>query len=391
MNVHVIKDSSFPVEQYEQVMKLLQATPGLISFRKQDKHVAVIDPEIVAVNVEGDLLVNADGSLVKQENLVQVYPWDYFFHQCEVYREDCQIPAEDFIIVLTPKSNEYWYLAAFDDEARNVLVKTSEWEAYLECDPVYPTAYTVMSQVLSKLYFGDMDRRTNEGHKPAIGCITDICIEKHEMIFKFRTADICMGCLKSMLDVGIPQEYFLQALSLFEKVRHEMLFKQRHKFIVEQRSIRITRTKVGGQGITIQFPEIKKEINLNPKESALYLFYLTAPKGVPYAQLHYEKHRSRLLSLYTEFCEGDVRGNGSTMESVINTLVNNAVNRASDLSRMRDKFTDVLGEEVAKQYYINGLDGDGDRQKGIRLKRDMVSYDDDIITQVLGGTMPGEV
>lgn len=198
------------------------------------------------------------------------------------------------------------------------------------------------------------------------------------MIFKFRTADICVDCIKGMLAVGVPQEYFLQAFSLFEKVRSEMLFKQRHQFNVAQRKIYITRSVSGGQGITIMLPEINKKIDLNPKESALYLFYLTEKEGVRYADLHHDRHKDKLFKLYKELNERNQENRDEQSRRVIDSLVNNKRNRDSDLSKMRDKFKDVLGGEAAELYYINGLLKDRDLKKGIRLDRSLVSYDDTV-------------
>lgn len=384
MKVHVIRDTSFSAEQYEQVMQELEATSGLISFIKQSPNLSAVEPEELSAVAEGALLVDQSGELIEEENLTKVYDWDYFFSQCESYRQACNLPDDDFVILLTPKHNALWYLAAFEDDARNVFVKTSEWGAYLECETIYPIAYTVMSQVLGKLYFNNMERRSGEGHQSAEGCMNDFCRHKKEMIFKFRTADICVDCIKGMLAVGIPQEYFLQAFSLFEKVRNEMLFKQRHKFNVAQRKIYITRSASGGQGITVNLPEINRGISLNPKESALYLFYLTEKEGVRYADLHYDRHRGKLLALYREFCEGSTKGNDEQVKGVIDTLVTNQKNRDSDLSKMRDKFKAVLGEEAAKLYYINGLSKDRDLKKGIRLDRNLISYDDTVKRHILG-------
>jgi hypothetical protein len=381
MKVHVIRDNGFPVEQYEQVMQLLQATAGLISFVKQSLTIDVIEPEELPVIIEDNLSVDEDGDLVKQENLTKVYPWGYFFHQCATYRQACKISDDEFIIILTPKHNSSWYLAAFSGDTRDVFVKTSEWDAYLECDPIYPTAYTVISQVLLKLYFGDMDRRSNEGHKPAVGCTSDFCKYKHEVIFKFRTADICMDCLKKMLGAGLQQEYFIQAFSLFETVRTEMLFKQRHQFKVAQHRIHIKRSRNGGQGLTVELPDIKKEINLNPKESALYLFYLTQKVGVKYANL--SNYQEKLVSIYRELNERNLEKREEQSKDLIERLVKNKSNRDSDLSKMRDKFKDVLGPETAKLYYINGLSKDRDLVKGIRLDRTLVSYDEDVERHLL--------
>jgi hypothetical protein len=388
MKVHVIRDSGFPIEQYEQVMQELESTSGLISFVRQT--VEVLEPGELPLIIDSTLLIDNEGELVKQKSYSQKYRWSYFFYQCEDYRDTCKITKEDFIVLLTPRSNDYNYLAAFDDDVRSVFVKTSEWSAYLECSPVYPIAFTIMSQVLQKLYFKNMYRRSHEGHQPAEGCINDFCFHKKEVIFKFRTADVCMPCLEDMLSAGIPQEYFLQAFSLFEKMRSEMLFKQRRKFIVEQRKIYITLTKEGGQGITVRLSEIDKEINLNPKESALYLFYLTSTKGVPYAHLHYDDHFKKLLALYKGICEGSSKGQDSKIRRVIKTLVDpeNKQNRDSDLSHMRKKFKATLGSEVAKQYYINGLEKDKDLQKGIRLSRSLVSYDDNVKKYILGNYAP---
>jgi hypothetical protein len=404
MKVHVIRDNSFPVEQYEQVMQLLQATAGLISFVKQPSTTDVIEPEEILITVDGTLLVDEEGDLIKKENYTKIYEWEYFFHQCATYRQASKISNDEFVILLSPKNNSYGYLAAFSDNTLDVFVKTSEWGMYLKCDLVYPTAYTVMSQILSKLYFFNMDRRENEGHSPAVGCISDFCKCKYEVIFKFRTADVCEDCLSKMQKAGILPEYFIQAFSLFEKVRTEMLFKQRLQFKVTQRNIHISLSTGRSKGITIRFNDINKEVRLNPKRSVLYLFFLNHPEGVILAEMKNCKYQKELRTLYgnlynkttktkkkfkTKQDEDDFHENErqKNIESVISYFIGEDGRQqgpSSDFTNIRTEFRKILGDTVAKDYYIDDLPNCKENEKGIRLDRRCVSYDDNVREYILG-------
>jgi hypothetical protein len=382
MQVHVIRAEGFPQEQYDQVLQELNNVRGLINFHKQKIQVF---PAILAATpvVAEEILVEDDTILYGLADSRQ-HAWSYFFDQCQVYRDEMKLAADEFVILLTPERNSMQWLAAAEDKNRyNVFIKTSEWADYLDCSQVFPITYVVMSQVLQGLFYDSMYERSVFGHQEAEGCMNDFCTDKNDVIFKLRTADICSACMEDMLEHGIKEEYLIQAFALFENVRREMLFRQRHRFKLAQKAVQITRSIGGRRGITIKVTEIGKEIELNPKESALYLLYLTQPDGVPYSRLEYSENREKLENLYRNFYEGAENNRETSIKKTIDTLVSNKARRDSDLSRMRNKFRNVLGDEAAKDYYINGLESERDTNKGIRLSRDLITYDYTIEQHIL--------
>ncbi|WP_220625492.1 hypothetical protein [Pontibacter sp. HSC-14F20] len=396
------------MEKYEQVMQILQATTGLISFiRTKDS----LDCGALTASAGGPLgesmSVNKKGKLTTRRERFLGHSFGYFYNQCEAYRERWAIPSKDFVILLTPESNSLQHLAAFQDDALNVFIKTSEWGEYLDCSAVYPITFTVMTQVLHKLYCKTMHIR-RKLHDKAEGCIGDYCTNKEEVIFKFRTADICMKCIKGMIAAGVSQEYLLQAFPLFEQMRYEMLFKQKHQFVLGHRRIHISRSLGRSQGITVSFPDINKHVKLNPKRATLYLFFLIHPKGVVLSDLYKFDYPEKLTYLYSNLYSrtakkkqayaGDEEIDNAfenkrmlNVSNVINSFIFKDEKKKgpfTELTNIRKEFKKQLVNTEAIEYYIETLPNAKRSAKGIRVDRDLVTYDDEVKDYILGKYFP---
>ncbi|EJF10604.1 hypothetical protein [Pontibacter sp. BAB1700] len=414
MNVHIIRDTDFPVEQYEQVMKLLQATPGLISFIRTKDNLASAALALSSGEHVGERMsVNQKGKLTARREHFLGHSFSYFFNHCDAYRERWTIPSKDFVILLTPESNSLQHLAAFQDDALNVFIKTSEWGEYLDCSAIYPITFTVMTQVLHKLYCKTMYARRSL-HDKAEGCIGDYCRNKEEVIFKFRTADICMKCINGMIAAGVSQEYLLQAFPLFEKMRYEMLFKQKYEFVLRHRRIHISRSTGRSQGITVSFPDINKHVKLNPKRATLYLFFLIHPNGVALSDLekpdYYEKLKYLYSNLYSRTAKNKQAYAGDeeiddafenkrmlNVDNVVNSFVFKDEKKKgpfTELTNIRKEFKKQLGDAEAVEYYIDTLPHTDTMPstkkvvKGIRVNAKLVTYDNDVKDYILGKYCP---
>jgi hypothetical protein len=110
-------------------------------------------------------------------------------------------------------------------------------------------------------------------------------------------------------------------------------------------------------------------VRLNPKERALYLLFLNHPEGISIPELY--DHRQELLAIYQRI---SVRDSPENIRRAIESLVNPLENDISiNLSRIRKKFKDAVGEDLLPYYDITGEHG---ARKFIKLDRELVTYKD---------------
>jgi hypothetical protein len=111
------------------------------------------------------------------------------------------------------------------------------------------------------------------------------------------------------------------------------------------------------------------EVRLNPKERSLYLLYLNHPEGISLPELY--DHRDELLTIYQRLSG---RESNEDMQRTIQSLVNPIESDINvNLSRIRKKFKDAVGEELLHFYDITGEHG---AEKSIKLERELVTYKD---------------
>jgi hypothetical protein len=109
------------------------------------------------------------------------------------------------------------------------------------------------------------------------------------------------------------------------------------------------------------------EIKLRPLEKTLYFFYLNHPEGVGLSFLRGK--REEMYKIYTKLSG---IGNLEEMKSRINDMVDVTKSSAFEkISKIKAAFVKAIGEELAKNYYIQG--GNGEVKK-VLLDRDLFEY-----------------
>ncbi|WP_439882335.1 hypothetical protein ACSX1A_04040 [Pontibacter sp. MBLB2868] len=386
MKVHVIRSFDYSKVEYEKVVKLLQGQAGPLQFVKGTAagHAQVWSQEKKLF----DRYVAAAFRYKKDfdfANHTMSLGWNEFFDLADMYRETNRLLADDFIVLLTPVSNSNNWFTSFSKESNTIFIHTEDWGRYLPCDPAYPIAYLAMSQVVEKIYYKDIQEKVHHAHPTPVGCMSDFCQKKSDIIFKLRTADICPDCIDDMVGAGVRGDVINQAIMLFEKTRNEMLFRQRFKQLPSRLHI--------SRGNVIQLLDYQgKVIDLAPLEKTVFFLFLKHPEGILLknrAQYRQEVEAIyRKLTIYTpgdEVQQAELEKELSESARALTDPLDNSM--SEKITRIKSKFTKELGAETAKYYSIQGERG---QLRKILLNRTMVSCESSIFTEDIFPSVPLE-
>lgn len=120
--------------------------------------------------------------------------------------------------------------------------------------------------------------------------------------------------------------------------------------------------------VLLQDLENSPEVEMDDLTKALYFFYLHHPEGAEKKEVSY--HEAEVLKYYSAITRRD--DPEAIRRSVHNLVDPFSATFDSCLSRIKSAFINVLGEQVAKNYYVDGRAG---QKRRVRLDRDMVKWE----------------
>jgi hypothetical protein len=387
MRVHLIKDGDVGKDTFSEVVDLLQAISGPIEFYYDSNNIVnfteddviekkVPDEKKFGQSIQAYADENTEYPVVRSIRTYKSRPlrtfsfpflrkttkWTTIFDKCNTYRLYNNIPNNEFVILLTEVSNTNNWFASLDEKMPfNGFIHTADWNHFIKCPDSFPIAFEVIALVLQKHMFNDYNEARSSVHPDPIGCVNDMCLEKKDIKLKLRTADICPDCMNK-LKGKLSFAEINQALNIMESLRVKMLFSQNFK-----QNVALSRLVIDKKN-RIFLPDFGNiEIKLRPLEKTLYLFYLNHPEGVGLSFIRGKKEE--MYEIYTK-----LSGIGSLdeMKSRINDIVDVTKGSAFEkISKIKAAFVKAIGEELAKNYYIQG--GNGDVKK-VNLDRALVEY-----------------
>ena len=371
MIVNLFRSGKYEAERFWDVVNLLRTFPGPLQFVTNENPIIIEDDEIYYRIVDEEEFYKSKNfvsedcnDLVPPPKIVSTLTWKEIFKKCSSYRKKNRFGDEEFCVLLTEIGNDRnWFSAGDPSGERNLFVHTAYWEYFIGSDQRYPIAYHIASGILKKLLFKDYDDLEKYWHQEPIGCMMDFCRSKKQISLKLRTGDICESCQDLISKRKVDQRVVMQVFSIFDGIRTQMAYKSRFNFNPTPPELHIY-----GNNRKFKFPELGDlEVNLNPLEKTVYLFFLSKPEGVQLS--HVQDYKNEIFEIYSRVSNS---GSQESIQSRIDDLVDPSSNSISEkISKIRKKFNEALGEEIAKLFVITGENAS---KKKINVDRTRVVY-----------------
>ena len=180
MKVHITSTPEFDFNIVKEVVSILNKTKGFLEFSCDEPFT---NEEISLVN-----------PIFKSPKAIESLTFDEFFGLCQGYRtitkRKLNIKDDEYVVMVTSIHNHKDWFSAFLE--KDIFIYGLDWEYYTKQDDKFGIAYEVLENIFQsqiKLNIDDVDNEPNI-HIPSIGCINDMCMDKVDIMFKLRTADI---------------------------------------------------------------------------------------------------------------------------------------------------------------------------------------------------------
>lgn len=365
MTIYLLKTPELSEEKFQNTCNLLETFEGPLKFLKVDLE---FDKEKFPFlkKFYPDFKFKYASDVTKIEfNQDRGTPlsWQELFSLCTHYRETFNIEKTDFVVLLTSRRNALNWFSSVDN-SQNIFVHTNEWDSFTNANPKYPIAYQVLENIMQFLMKLDIENLNEPNiHKNPKGCMNDFCNNKEDVILKLQTANICDKCMEKIHAENIDTEIIEQAFRIFEGVRNELIFKKRTT--IQKKAAQLPLTITNRNKILID--KLNLEIRLKPMEKALYIFYLKQKEGVLFKNM--VDYQSDLFEIYGKISTSD---DTEVQEERIRLLVNPLENSFNvQKARINKTITDLLGEEIAQFYKIDGTAGNPFK---INLSKDLIQF-----------------
>jgi hypothetical protein len=357
IRIHLLRSAEYEQAKFDDVLHLLQSFPGCMSFlagaepiefsgglpSKGDPYQKKMPPVPVPAFSGG----HVSYSLKKSYREKKTITWKKIFESLTSYRIRHDIGNQEFLVLLTEHNNDYnWFSAGNPSTQRDFFVQTEHWEYFSGSDQRYPVAYQTVSGVLKQLVFTSFSDLMAHWHNEPRGCMLDFCAEKVQISLKLRTGDICPDCLNLFAERKVDHAVMDQVFRVIDGIRKQMVFKNR--FVINRKAPTMQISRHSGK---LKFPDLGSlEIRLTPLEHTVYLFFLNHPEGMEIS--HIAGYREELTRFYLPLSHSE---NADQVRSRIEDLSNPLENSISEkISRIKRKFTDALGSEMAQDFIIAG-------------------------------------
>ena len=361
MKVYLLRSQELSIETFGNVLNLLQQFPGPINFVAGETEEELNDLQLRKWESEEgfmeqtDMQFNCSDSVEAFPFQEQFQSWEFFFRVSDKYRERRNLPSSSHVFLLTDVGNELNWFGSISPSMNNYFIQTSHWNSFFgeEVDDRFPIAYKITIWIIRHFMFNEREDILESAHTKPKGCANDFCKNKKDIILKMRTADLCSGCMEILHARNVNPLIIGQLFDVMDGIRTNLTFRERWKIILKP-----SKMEVRGYISRIFLKDLGElEVRLNPKERAIYMFYLNHPEGVHLTEL--QDHREEIYSHYSKYTSQYEQDEiNLSLDRLIDPIGNN-INVV--LSRIKRKFKALVGEELLDQYIIGGEHGGAKR------------------------------
>ena len=328
MRAFICRTPDVDAEGVEQLLVLLNSKPGPIRFH---------DAGEVAVNSDlGDYGLtlfrdDAKSAMVEVRHVHKLYD-------------------DDAVLLLTSLSDQQNYFAYGEQAGTGPghhCIMVSGWEDMAAMDFLYPTLHIVASNLLQGRMHKTMEEWERHAHQEPVGCLSDFCWDKKDILLRLRTADVCEACAgkyNAAIEAGqFSVEEFEQCMELLEMAREGIRFHNRMVAAPKPSPLLID-----PKNLSVTLVRHNRVINFNGiLPHCLYILYLKHPKGIPYDEL--EQHVDALIDHYDK-----IKGT-KTREQLLQSfgVLTDHSERSrlnQEVSKLRRSVKEAVGEKLLPLY-----------------------------------------
>ena len=165
----------------------------------------------------------------------------------------------------------------------------------------------------------------------------------------------------------LPAPRISAILSAWEKIEREFGITIEDLDLILGYRVKLSRLSITPAGRILLSDFRNQEVKMDDLTKAIYYYYLRHPEGATLKELH--EHQDEILKYYSGITgRDDMDGIRKSIENLLDPYANNL---NVSMSRIKKAFRDVVGDRVARFYYIDGRSGE---PRKILLDRDFVIW-----------------
>ena len=231
-------------------------------------------------------------------------------------------------------------------------------------DETLPVVYEIAAWILRSLLFQRIGEMKVFIPAKTFGCVMDMCVDKNDFSFKIRTGDIRPEVMELISKRNINPAYINQLISIFEKIRNGVLFRQRVPITNQLTRLKLVPVGNKNKFRLVDFGDVM--LNMQPLENIIYSVFLLEEDGIRLQFI--EKHIQSIDRVFRGFY---ISKPDEHIEELVKKYCSKENNRliTQNITRINEKLQLAIPENVLDQYLIQK--GKGDKFK-ISLNRDYV-------------------
>jgi hypothetical protein len=329
MKVHITCTPEFSSEVANKVVSILNRTKGYLKFSFVEplskKDYSILNPKF------------------KTPQSIESLTFDEFFGLCQYYRgmtrEKLKIKDDEYVVMITSIHNNKDWFSAFHE--KDIFINGLDWEYYTKHDDKFGIAYEVVENIFQSqinLNIDDVDNEPNI-HIPSIGCINDMCMDKVDVMFKLRTADICDACIDRAKKMKVDTHLFRHIIQLIEGLRQEFISSNRVVSNLKPVMVHVDSVR------KIEIGDRKFETW--PIQKVLFIFFLKNNNGVETKVIC--EYQNELYDIYKEVRKSaDI----TTIKNLFDKKKIGDPSFTYNKAKLNQALKDLLGKQLADFYLI---------------------------------------